>query len=98
MSHLANQNMTIYSDEASMANGKNWEISLLVVTPQVVDEPEIGLVPQAQAQLVARLFGDQQIFVSTPQYHWHVQGAMGANDKAMQHIVTLVERLYQVGH
>ena len=72
MSHLANQNAIVYSDEASMANGSNGETSLPVVTPQVVDEPEMGLVPQAQAQPVAGLFGDQRIFVSALQYHWHV--------------------------
>ena len=81
MSHLADQNVTIYLDEASMANGSNGETSLPVVTPQVVDELEMGLVPQAQAQPVAGLFGDHQIFVSAPQYHWHVQGAVGADGK-----------------
>ena len=59
MSHPTDQNVTVYSDEASMANGSNGETSLPMVTPQVVDEPEMGLVPQAQAQPVARLFGDQ---------------------------------------
>ena len=59
MSHIADQNKILYSDEASMANGSNGETSLPVVTPQVVDEPEMGLVPQAQARPVARLFGDQ---------------------------------------
>ena len=58
MSHPADQNVTVYSDEASMANGSNGETSLLVVTPQGMDEPKMGLVPQAQAQPVARLFGD----------------------------------------
>ena len=77
-----------------MANGSNGETSLPVVTPQVVDEPEMGFVPKAQAQLVVGLFGDQKIFVSAPQYHWHVQGAVGADDKARQHIVALAERLY----
>ena len=57
------QHTTVYSDEASMANGGNGESTLLVITPQVVEEPKIGLVPQAQ---VAGLFGDQYIFVSTP--------------------------------
>ena len=50
-----------------MANGSKGETSLLVVTPQVVDELEMGLVPQAQAQLVVGHFGDQRIFVSAPQ-------------------------------
>ena len=81
-----------------MANGSNGETSLPVGTPQVVDELEMGLVPQAQAQLVAGLFGDQRIFVSAPQYHWHVQGTVGANDKAKHHIVALAEWLYQFGH
>ena len=59
MSYPTDENVTVYSDEASMANGSNGETSLPVVTPQVVDEPEMGLVPQAQAQPVAGLFGDQ---------------------------------------
>ena len=60
---------TVYSDEASMANGCNGESILPMVTPQIVEEPEMGLVLQAQAQPVAGLFGDQHIFVNAPQYH-----------------------------
>ena len=59
-----------------MANGSNGESTLPMVTPQIVEELEMGLVPQAQAQPVAGLFGDQRIFVNAPQYHWHVQGAV----------------------
>ena len=70
----------------------------LMVTPQIVEEPETGLVPQAQAQPIARLFGDQQIFINAPQCHWHVQGAVGADDEARQHIVALAQRLHQFGH
>ena len=89
----------VYSDETSMANGSNGESTLLpMVTPQIVEEPETGLVPQAQAQPVAGLFGDQRIFVNAPQYHWHVQGAVGADDEAKQHIVALAQRLHQFGH
>ena len=66
------QNMTVYSDEASMANGSNGESTLQVVTPQEVEEPEVGLVPQVQTQPVASLFSDQRIFLNAPQYHWHV--------------------------
>ena len=73
---------TIYSNEASMANGSNGESTLLMVTPQIVEEPETGLVPQAQAQPVAGLFGDQRIFVNAPQSHRHVQGAVSADDAA----------------
>ena len=40
-------------------------------------EPKTGLIPQAQAQLVARLFGDQRIFVSAPQYHWQAHRCLG---------------------
>ena len=57
---------TVYSDEASMVNGSNGESTLPMVTPQAVEEPEMGLVPQAQAQPVAGLFGDQRIFVNAP--------------------------------
>ena len=55
-----------------MANGSNGESTLPMATPQIVEEPEMGLVPQAHAQLVVGLFGDQHIFVNAPQYHWHV--------------------------
>ena len=76
------QHVTVYSDEASMANGGNGESTLLMVTPQIVEEPKTGFVPQVQAQPVAGLFGDQRIFMSAPQYHWHVQCAVGADDEA----------------
>ena len=56
----------VYSDEASMANGSNGESTLPMVAPQIVEEPKMGLVPQAQAQPVAGLFGDQRIFVNAP--------------------------------
>ena len=36
----------MYLDEASIANGNNGESTLPVVTPQVVEEPETGLVPK----------------------------------------------------
>ena len=62
-------NVTVYSDEVSMANGSNGENTLPVVAPQVVEEPKIGLVPQAQTQPVMGLFGDRWIFISAPQYH-----------------------------
>ena len=56
----------VYSDEASTASGNKGESTLPMVTPQIVEEPESGLVPQAQAQPVAGLFGDQRIFVNAP--------------------------------
>ena len=49
----------VYSDETSMvsSNGGNGDTTLLVIKPQVVEEPEIEFMPQAQTQLVASLFG-----------------------------------------
>ena len=55
---IQEQNVTVSSDEASMANGSNGESTLQVVTPQAIDEPQVGLVPQAHAHPVAPLFGD----------------------------------------
>ena len=69
MSGQFDPNVIVYSDEASMVNGNNGETTIPVVTPSVVEEPETGLIPQAQTQPVARLFGDQRVFVSAPQYH-----------------------------
>ena len=54
MSGQFDPNVIMYSDEASMVNGINGETTL----PVVVGRTETGLVPQAQAQPVARLFGD----------------------------------------
>ena len=89
-------NVIVYSDEASMVNGSDGETTLPMVTPQVVEELETGLVPEAQAQRVARLFGDQRIFVSAPPYHWNVQGAVDADDKARYHIDALAQRLHHM--
>ena len=47
MSQQFDQNVMVYSDEASMANGNNGESTLPVVTPQVVEEPETGLISQS---------------------------------------------------
>ena len=98
MSGQFDPNVMVYSDEASMVNSSNGENTLPVVTPQVLEEPQTGLVPQAQAQLVAGLFGDRRTFVSAPQYHWHAQGAVGADDEARHHIDALAQRLHQFGH
>ena len=64
MSGQFHPNVTMYSDEESMVNGSNGEIMLRVVTPQVVEELEMGLVSQAQAQPITALFRDRRIFVS----------------------------------
>ena len=76
------QHVTIYSDEASMANGSNGESTVEVVIPQAIEEPQVGLVPQMHAQHVASLFDDRRIFVNAPQYHCHVQGAVGTDEEA----------------
>ena len=48
----------MHLDEASLVNGSNGESTLPVVTPQVLEEPKTGLIPQAQAQPVVGLFSD----------------------------------------
>ena len=87
---MQNQNVTVYSNKVSMATRSNGESTLQVVTPQAIEELEMGLVPRVQQQPVAPLFGDRRIFVNAPQYHWHVQGAVGADEEARQHIVAMV--------
>ena len=54
MSGQFDPNVTVYLDETSMGNGNNGETTLPVVTPQVVEVPKTGLVPEAQAQPVFR--------------------------------------------
>ena len=68
------------------------------MTPQAVDGPKMGLVPQMHTQPRAPLFGDRRIFVNAPQYHWHVQGAMGTDEEARQHLVALAQQIYEFGH
>ena len=80
-----------------MASG-NDSNGVPVVTPQQIEEPETGLVPQEPRPLARDLFGDQRIFVNAPQYHWHVQGAVAADDEARQQIVALAQQVYQFGH
>ena len=48
------QNAMVYSDEASMGNGSNRESTLQVVTPQVIDEPKVGLFPKCIPNRVLR--------------------------------------------
>ena len=50
------QNMTVYLDEASMANGSNGESMLLVVTPQVVEEPKTGANSPSSSSAGCRAF------------------------------------------
>ena len=45
MSQQPEQNVTVYSDKASMANESNGDSTLQVVTPQAIEEPEMGLAP-----------------------------------------------------
>ena len=52
-----------------MANGSNGGSTLQVVTPQAIEELEMGLVVQTQALLVAPLFSGGRIFVKALQYH-----------------------------
>ena len=48
-----------------MASG-NDSNGVPVVTPQQIEEPETGLVPQEPRPLARDLFGDQRIFVNAP--------------------------------
>ena len=59
----------VYSDEASMANGNSEESTLQVVTPQAIEELDMGLIPQMQAQSIAPFFGDRGILLNAPKYH-----------------------------
>ena len=36
--------------------------------------------------------------MSALQYHWHVQGAVGADKEARQHIAILAQGLHKFGH
>lgn len=73
----------MYSFEISMENGNGSNhTSLLVVAPQIIEELEMGFVPQKPRPLAIELFGDQRIFINAPQYHWHIQGAGNANEEA----------------
>ena len=58
----------------------------------------MGLVLQAQTQLVATLFGDRRIFVNAPQYHGDSKGAIGANDETKQQLIALDNQLYNFDH
>ena len=67
--------MTMYSDEISMGsgNGSNGVPTLSTVVPSTVEEPKASPVPQTTLlQPGDDLFGDQQIFLHAPQYHWHI--------------------------
>ena len=57
------------------------------------------MVPQIALQRPSEdLFGDQQIFLHAPQYHWHIQGAACVDDEARQRVVALIEQMYRFGH
>ena len=93
--------ITVYSDEVSMGSGSgsNGAPAVTAVVPHSVEEPEASLVPQTMMQRPSEeLFGGQRIFLHAPQYHWHVQGAVGVDDEARQQVVALAEQLYQFGH
>ena len=66
MSQYFDQNATVYSDEASMANGNNGESMIPMVIPQAIQKLEMGMVPQAQAQPVVALFWGAKDFRNYP--------------------------------
>ena len=70
-----------------------------MVVPSAAEESEASLVPQIALQRPSEdLFGDQQIFLHAPQYHWHIQGVAGVDDEARQRVVVLAEQMYRCGH
>ena len=64
------QQVVIYSDEAS-GNGNGDSLNP-IASPSVVEEVTNVLVPQILVQLAPPLFDNWLIFISAPQYHWHV--------------------------
>ena len=81
------QQIVIYSDEASMASGNgNGDTLNPVASPSAMEEVSNVLVPQILVQLAPRLFDDWCIFISAPQYHWHVTEGY---TEARQHIIAL---------
>ena len=66
-------------------NGSNGVPNVPAVVPYVIEEPKASLVPQTtMLRPSEELFGGQRIFLHAPQYHWHVQGAVGVDNEASQ--------------
>ena len=72
----------VYSDDSFLANRRQGGSTLQLVTSQLVEEPVMVPFSQAQVQRVAQLCSDQRIFGNAPQYHWHIQGSIGADEEA----------------
>ena len=65
-----------------------------IASPSAVEEVSNVLVPQIPAQTTPPLFDDRCIFISAPQYHWHVtEGDTGLR----QHIIALAQQLHEFG-
>ena len=80
-------------------NGSNGAPTIPAVVPYAIEEPEASLVPQTTLQHPSEdLFGGPRIFLHAPQYHWHVQGAVGVDEEARQQVVALAEQVYRFGH
>ena len=65
-----------------------------VTSPSVVEEVSNVLVPQIPAQTAPPMFDDRRIFISAPQYHWHVTEV---DTEARQHIIALAQQLHEFG-
>ena len=65
-----------------------------IASPSAVEEVSNVLVPQIPAQTTPPLFDDRRIFISAPQYHWHVTKG---DTEARQHIIALAQQLYEFG-
>ena len=92
--------VTMYSDKASMTNGNgsNGDSTLPIATPQTIKEAKTEVVSHTQIQLVAILFRDRRNSVYGPDYHQHVQGAIGTDDETRQQVFALANQLYNFGH
>ena len=67
----------MYLDEYPIGNssGSNDGTSTLPIMRTLVgEEPNTGIVSQTAIHPRATLFGDQHIFVSQSQHHWHIFG------------------------
>ena len=89
------QQVVIYYDEASMASGNDNGDSLnSIASPSVVEEVSNVVVPEIPVQPAPPLFDDRHIFISAPQYHWHVTEG---DTEARQHIIALAQQLHEFG-
>ena len=92
------QNVMLYWDEASMANGSHGETTLQVVTSRQLGNQRWRLFPKRKHNRLPHFLMTEEFFVNTPKYHEHIQDAIGVDEEAKQHIVALAQRSHDFGH